>query len=230
LRCGRRLKHALKPSRNCPRRRNSARAGVVVTRAAYRTVCASTSRIRQLTPDEGDKVVLSLDATETGGAVTSAFHLEQMYGIFCFAIPMAKRSQSAEKSILDRIRGHGRGWVFTPRHFMDLASRPAITSALRRQTAAGTIRPLGRGLNDCPTMQPPVLDYLKRSVKLEVGSLTEQRPTASHAVRPWIADLRPKAFGDWQCDVVALNAHRSFWEKVHLSSAVGAPPFEGCRT
>ncbi len=53
---------------------------------------------------------------------------------------MAKHSQSTEKSILDRIRGHGRGWVFTPRHFLDLASRPAITSALRRQTEAGTIR------------------------------------------------------------------------------------------
>ena len=67
---------------------------------------------------------------------------------------MARRSQSAEKSILDRIRGHGRGWVFTPRHFMDLASRPAITSALRRQTAAGTIRQLGRGLYDYPRQHP----------------------------------------------------------------------------
>ncbi len=67
---------------------------------------------------------------------------------------MAKRSQSAEKSILDRIRGHGRGWVFTPRHFMDLASRPAITSALRRQTAAGTIRQLARGLYDYPRQHP----------------------------------------------------------------------------
>jgi hypothetical protein len=81
-----------------------------------------------------------------------------------------------------------------------------------------------------PTTQPPVLDYLKRSVKLEFGSSTEQRPTASHAARPWIADVLPKAFGDWQCDVVALNPHRSFWEKVHLYSAVGAQPFEGCRT
>lgn len=67
---------------------------------------------------------------------------------------MAKRSQSAEKSILDRIRGHGRGWVFTPRHFMDLASRPAITSALRRQTAAGTLRQLVRGLYDYPRQHP----------------------------------------------------------------------------
>ncbi len=70
-----------------------------------------------------------------------------------------------------------------------------------------------------PTTQPPALDYLKRSVKLEFGSLTEQRPTASHAVRPWIADVLPEAFGDWQYDVVALDLHRSFWEKATILHA-----------
>lgn len=65
---------------------------------------------------------------------------------------MAKHSQSTEKSILDRVRGHGRGWVFTPRHFLDIASRPAVTSALRRQIDAGSIRQLGRGLYDYPKL------------------------------------------------------------------------------
>ena len=65
---------------------------------------------------------------------------------------MAKHSQSIEKAILDRIRGHGRGWVFTPRHFLDLGRRPAITSALRRQIDAATIRQLGRGLYDYPKL------------------------------------------------------------------------------
>jgi hypothetical protein len=67
---------------------------------------------------------------------------------------MAKHSQSIEKSILARVQGHGRGWVFTPRHFLDLAGRPAITSALRRQVEAGTFRQLGRGLYDYPKMHP----------------------------------------------------------------------------
>ena len=83
-----------------------------------------------------------------------AFLLKQIYGIFCFKSSMAKHSQSTEKSILERIRGHGRGWVFTPRHFLDLASRPALTSALRRQIDAGTIRQLGRGLYDYPKLHP----------------------------------------------------------------------------
>ncbi|HVT47221.1 MAG TPA: nucleotidyl transferase AbiEii/AbiGii toxin family protein [Vicinamibacterales bacterium] len=70
-----------------------------------------------------------------------------------------------------------------------------------------------------PTTQPPALDYLKRSVKLEFGSLTEQRPTGSHAVRPWIADVLPDAFADWHCDVVALDLHRAFWEKATILHA-----------
>jgi hypothetical protein len=65
---------------------------------------------------------------------------------------MAKHSQSTEKSILDRLKGHGMAWVFTPRHFLDLASHPAITSALPRQPDAGTIRQLGRGLYDYPKL------------------------------------------------------------------------------
>lgn len=40
--------------------------------------------------------------------------------------------------------------MFTPRHFLDLAGRPAVTSALMRQISAGTIRQLGRGLYDYP--------------------------------------------------------------------------------
>jgi hypothetical protein len=67
-----------------------------------------------------------------------------------------------------------------------------------------------------PTAQPPALDYLRRSVKLEFGSLTDQRPTAKHSVRPWIADVLPEAFADWRCDVCALDLHRTFWEKATI--------------
>lgn len=40
--------------------------------------------------------------------------------------------------------------MFTPRHFLDLAPRPAIASALKRQTDAGHLRQLARGLYDYP--------------------------------------------------------------------------------
>lgn len=68
-------------------------------------------------------------------------------------------------------------------------------------------------------LDEPEAVALKRSVKLEFGSLTDQRPTAGHAVRPWIADVLPDAFADWHCEVVALDLYRAFWEKATILHA-----------
>jgi hypothetical protein len=67
-----------------------------------------------------------------------------------------------------------------------------------------------------PSSQPAGFDYLKRSVKLEFGSLTDQQPVGRHPVRPWVADALPDAFPDWRCEVVALEVERSFWEKATI--------------
>lgn len=70
-----------------------------------------------------------------------------------------------------------------------------------------------------PTTQPTGFEYLKRSVKLEFGSLTDQRPTGRHPVRPWAAEVLPSAFPDWRCEVVALELERTFWEKATILHA-----------
>jgi hypothetical protein len=67
-----------------------------------------------------------------------------------------------------------------------------------------------------PSSQPAGLDYLRRSVKLEFGSLTDQQPVGRHAIRPWLADVLPEVFPDWRCEVVALEMERSFWEKATI--------------
>ena len=67
-----------------------------------------------------------------------------------------------------------------------------------------------------PSSQPAGFDYLKRSVKLEFGSLTDQQPVGRHPIRPWVADVLPDAFTDWRCEVVALEVERSFWEKATI--------------
>jgi hypothetical protein len=67
-----------------------------------------------------------------------------------------------------------------------------------------------------PSAQPPGMDYLKRSVKLEFGSLTDQQPVGRHPVRPWVAEILPEVFADWRCEVVALELERSFWEKATI--------------
>ncbi|HVC97027.1 MAG TPA: nucleotidyl transferase AbiEii/AbiGii toxin family protein [Pirellulales bacterium] len=70
-----------------------------------------------------------------------------------------------------------------------------------------------------PSSQPPGFEYLRRSVKMEFGSLTDQQPVGRHPIRPWVADVLPDAFADWRCEVVALEVERSFWEKATILHA-----------
>ena len=67
-----------------------------------------------------------------------------------------------------------------------------------------------------PSTQPTGFAYLNRAVKLEFGSLTDQQPAGRHPIRPWLADTLPAAFADWQCEVVALEVERTFWEKATI--------------
>ena len=52
--------------------------------------------------------------------------------------------------IMLRVRSRGRGWVFTPRHFIDFGTRGAVDMALSRLAKGGEIRRIGRGLYDYP--------------------------------------------------------------------------------
>jgi len=52
--------------------------------------------------------------------------------------------------MLYRIRGKGRGWAFSARHFLDLGSRDAVDKALSRLAKKGSIRRLGNGIYDYP--------------------------------------------------------------------------------
>ena len=70
-----------------------------------------------------------------------------------------------------------------------------------------------------PTDQPTGFEYLRRAVKLEFGSLTDQQPVGRHRITPWLVDALPDAIPDWQCDVVALGLDRTFWEKATILHA-----------
>lgn len=70
-----------------------------------------------------------------------------------------------------------------------------------------------------PSSQPDGFEYLKRAVRLEFGSLTDQQPLGRHSLRPWVADVLPEAFPDWKCEVIALEVERSFWEKATILHA-----------
>jgi hypothetical protein len=55
------------------------------------------------------------------------------------------------KRILQRIYGHGRGWVFIPKDFLDIASDAAVRQSLSRLKQERTIRRLMQGVYDYPS-------------------------------------------------------------------------------
>ncbi len=76
-----------------------------------------------------------------------------------------------------------------------------------------------------PTQQATGFAYIEREVKLELGTLTDQQPTARRPIRPLLADAFPALFADWRCEVTALALERTFWEKATiLHSEFHRPP------
>ncbi|MDD2883157.1 MAG: nucleotidyl transferase AbiEii/AbiGii toxin family protein [Rhodoferax sp.] len=77
-----------------------------------------------------------------------------------------------------------------------------------------------------PTTQGGGFAYLKREVKLELGTLTDQQPTGSYAIQPLLADAFPQLFTAWTCKVTALELERTFWEKATILHAEFHRPAE----
>ena len=98
---------------------------------------------------------------------------------------MARHAQSIDAQVRSRIVGHGRGWVFTPKHFHDLGNSAAIDSALRRLKAGDVIRKLARGLYDYPEHDPqlgmitPSADAIARA--LVVRDAIRLQPSGAYA-------------------------------------------------
>jgi hypothetical protein len=112
---------------------------------------------------------------------TACFDTNTMH----YLCQMPKHAASTDSNVLDRILGHGRGWVFTPTPFADLGTRNAVASALKRFKAAGTIRQLARGLYDYPVQDPilgtvaPSADAIARA--LVVRDAIRLQPSGAYA-------------------------------------------------
>lgn len=75
-----------------------------------------------------------------------------------------------------RIRAKGRGWVFTPKDFVNLGSRASVDQALQRLEASGLIASLSRGLYYFPGQEelgppstPEHIDAIARALAAQTG-------------------------------------------------------------
>lgn len=83
---------------------------------------------------------------------------------------------SVPDQIMRRLRAGGRGGVFTPSDFLDIAGRAAVDQALSRLVKNGKLRRLVRGLYDFPKIHPqlgplsPTPDDVAKALARETGS------------------------------------------------------------
>jgi len=89
---------------------------------------------------------------------------------------MKTAATSVSDRIMRRARASGRGGVFTPTDFLDVAARAAVDQALSRLVKGGKLRRLARGLYDYPKVHPklgalsPAPDDVARALARETGS------------------------------------------------------------
>lgn len=74
-------------------------------------------------------------------------------------------------------------------------------------------------LFDYPGALPRGMEYIARSVKIEFGSLADQRPAGGHPIRAMVSKIMPEGFPDFGAEVVALEIERTFWEKATILHA-----------
>jgi hypothetical protein len=92
---------------------------------------------------------------------------------------MKKPTLTASDRIIKRAQASGRGSVFTPSDFVDIAGRAAVDQSLSRLVKAGRLRRLSRGLYDLPKIHPrlgalaPSPDVVAQALARETGSVVQ---------------------------------------------------------
>jgi hypothetical protein len=60
------------------------------------------------------------------------------------------------------------------------------------------------------------LNAIRPQVKLEIGPLASWVPSASYSISPYVAESFPTLFTRTHCNVTAITAERTFWEKATI--------------
>ena len=58
--------------------------------------------------------------------------------------------------------------------------------------------------------------YIRPEVRLEIGPLASWVPSARHTIRPYASEILLEIFESPACEVVAITAERTFWEKATI--------------
>lgn len=94
-------------------------------------------------------------------------------------------TQSIESKVKKAIIGHGRGWCFTPKHFLDIGSDASVRKALSELQKQKIIRRIAQGLYDYPRehkvlgMVAPNIDVVAKAIAEKNGAKIQ--PSGAYA-------------------------------------------------
>jgi len=91
--------------------------------------------------------------------------------------------------ILTRIKRLGEGKVFSAKDFLDIASRGTIDMALAGLTRLGTIRRIGRGLYDIPTVSDALGGILSPDIDEAARAIARRQHWKIMPEGAWAANL-----------------------------------------
>lgn len=77
-----------------------------------------------------------------------------------------------------------------------------------------------------PTAIDALGGYVQKTIKLEFGSLTNQRPQGRHAARPLLARADVGPFDDFEASATVLELERTFWEKATILHSEAHRPLD----
>jgi hypothetical protein len=140
--------------------------------------------------------------------------------------------------VLDwQLLGYGAGLEDPFQEFDSISKRDRFNKAVNQKAAQYIAETLIHDLNRMVTRCPHVTaavdgddphtvnvfypasfseDYLRPRVLLEIGPLASWVPSASHTIQPYAAEVFPEVFTEPACQVVAISAERTFWEKATI--------------
>jgi len=141
--------------------------------------------------------------------------------------------------VLDwKVIGFGEGVKDPLQNFDSKSKQDQFNKEINRQAAHfiattlcpeldGLLRSEGIGLSAAvDTTDPHVINirypaafletYIRPEVRLEIGPLASWVPSATYTIRPYAYDALPQAFENPACEVVAIAAERTFWEKATI--------------
>jgi len=124
----------------------------------------------------------------------------------------AKRFEEVQKKCVEYVKGSFRD-ALEKAILHDLGLRHDGNSWLDFSIDQRTNSPVL--LFNYPTALPITKGYVQQSIKLEFGSLTDQRPRGTHPIKSMIFESLTQLEPETE-NVVALEVERTFWEKATI--------------